>query len=173
MDADVAPDIAPDTKWLTFNEIAENRSISVPSAMRLVRRRHWRRQRDNHGRVTVAVPVDELRAPDEEPDASQAISAIRAAYETTIETLRDHIAAKQQVIDVMGQQVETLKQAADISDATSVELREELAEARAAVMRAELAHATAAEALAQAERREVARLARGRWARLRAAWRGR
>lgn len=164
MDADAAPDTASDTKWLTFNEIAENRGISVPSAMRLVRRRRWRRQRDNRGHVLVAVPIEEIRQADDEPDASQAISAIRSAYETTIETLRDQIAAKEEVAELLRQQLASVKLAADISDATSAELREALEAANAAAreLRGRLEELEAAE-----ERRR----GQGRWARLRAAWR--
>jgi hypothetical protein len=48
---------------MSFAELAQARGISKLSAAALVRRHHWRRMKDNHGRVLALVPHDgpELR----------------------------------------------------------------------------------------------------------------
>ena len=63
-------DTSDDGKWLTYQQLAEVRRISKPSAIRLVMRRHWRRHRDNERVVRVLVPHAMLE-PDRTPyDAS-------------------------------------------------------------------------------------------------------
>jgi hypothetical protein len=70
----MADDASDDGKWLTYQQLAEIRRISKPSAIRLVMRHRWRRQRDNERVVRVLVPPGMLepdRAPHDAPhDAS-------------------------------------------------------------------------------------------------------
>src|SRR4051812_35935188 len=50
-----------DIRWLTFRELATARGIEVASAIRIVRKKNWRRRRSNDGKtVRVAVPIDFL-----------------------------------------------------------------------------------------------------------------
>jgi chromosome segregation ATPase len=44
-------------RWMTFAELATIRGISKLSAVALVRRHGWRRQRDNQGHMTALVPA--------------------------------------------------------------------------------------------------------------------
>lgn len=45
-------------RWMTFAELAEARGIDKRSAVVLVRRHGWRRQRNNEGHVIALVPAD-------------------------------------------------------------------------------------------------------------------
>lgn len=49
------------TAMLTYDELAEARSISKKAAQTLARRRRWTRRKGNDGRVRVEVPVEELK----------------------------------------------------------------------------------------------------------------
>ena len=49
-----------DGRWLTYREIAQARGIDVPSAVKLSRRQHWRRQAGNRNTVRIFVPLDWL-----------------------------------------------------------------------------------------------------------------
>jgi len=58
---------------MTFAELAEVRRISKASAIKLIRRHGWRRQRDNKGHVRALVPLpwlegNEQQEPDTQPD---------------------------------------------------------------------------------------------------------
>jgi hypothetical protein len=86
---------------VSFAELAEARGIEEASAIRLVRRRHWRRQRDNQGYVRALVPEtwlsgQEDRSPDDPgdnpPDTTPfqaALTALRDAKDGEIATLRE------------------------------------------------------------------------------------
>jgi hypothetical protein len=58
--ADVLADSAPDTRWLSYRELAEILApMRVESVIRLVRRKKWIKRESNNG-VRVAVPADAL-----------------------------------------------------------------------------------------------------------------
>ena len=58
--ADIPPDSAPDTRWLSYRELAEILApTKVESVIRLVRRKGWPKRDSNNG-VRVAVPADIL-----------------------------------------------------------------------------------------------------------------
>ena len=118
---DTQADNEPAT-WLTFMELAVARGISKASAVSLVRRHAWRRQRDNTGRVRALVPagwaapqpdkqansqpeaephrqtdIPPHTEPDMQTDTARAfegaIAALTAAHASEIATLRDaHVA---------------------------------------------------------------------------------
>ena len=163
-------DNTDDGRWMSYDALAKLRDISRIGAVRLVQRKKWRRQAGNDGKALVLVPHDQL-APvrgspagkgagnkgDDIPfsaagnasgndagDVTRTIGALEAAFQIALQ-------AKDKVIE---------EQAARIG------------ELKGAVMRAELAASVAQERLQQMEAAEMARKARGRWARLRAAWRG-
>jgi hypothetical protein len=54
-----ADTMSDSARWRAFAELAAARGISQASASRLVRRRRWRRQTDNQGRVRVLVPSED------------------------------------------------------------------------------------------------------------------
>jgi hypothetical protein len=58
---DSTPDSTADQqdagRWMTFADLADARRISKASAIKLVRRHGWRRQRDNKGNVLALVPL--------------------------------------------------------------------------------------------------------------------
>ena len=102
---DMADDASYDGKWLTYQQLAEIRRISKSSAIRLVMRRHWRRQRDNERVVRILVPPDMLEpdraphdasddAPDDASDDTRSIIAgALAALEDAVAVLREQLAA--------------------------------------------------------------------------------
>ena len=57
-------------RWLTYAELAVARGIDKQSAVKLAFRRHWRRQKDNHGTVQVYVPVEWTGSHHEQPGPS-------------------------------------------------------------------------------------------------------
>jgi hypothetical protein len=60
-----------DTRWLTYDELAEALGIAPDSARRLVARKKWPRKQNNEGRALVAVPSEYLdNRPDSSPDVS-------------------------------------------------------------------------------------------------------
>jgi hypothetical protein len=106
------PNRPPDTddaRWVSFAELAKIRGISKDSAIALVRRRGWRRQRDNQGHVIALVPSASLTheadyQPDDPPEseAHDAIaSGVREAIEAVLSTVQTAHAA----------QIEALQQA--------------------------------------------------------------
>jgi len=196
---DHPPDEA-DAQWMTFAELAAARGISRDSAIALVRRKRWRRQRDNRGHTLALVPNDgpELRRAipviqgDHPPDNrgvtpfhAQALAALEDALTALREAKDGEIATLRDVVDGMRSIVVRAEDRATRADNRADRLERDLAAARIiaqaaqrdaqeAVETVEQARAEArtaqeaAEALRQADQ---ARKARGRWARLRAAWR--
>jgi hypothetical protein len=47
-----------EARWLTYNELAEIRRIDRHSAVKLVMRHGWRRQKDNRGALRILVPSE-------------------------------------------------------------------------------------------------------------------
>jgi hypothetical protein len=179
MDAATPSDKPPDRpvatasgeRWVTLRELAEARGISLHSAARLVRRHRWRRQTDNGGHVRALVPVEALDKPAERPGAMPADSP--GAGPALIGELT---AALEPVVALLNRQIEQANGRADRAEAALTAergradaLRDRLAAAEADRDRARAQAHTAQDELRQAD---AARRARGRWARLRAAWRG-
>ena len=104
---------ADGARWMTFKELAALRGISKLSAVSLVRRHGWRRQRDNQGHVRALVPAawTESQAdnqshmqPEDEADNQAdtrtyaatfetALAAIEAAHAGEVAVLRDQLDA--------------------------------------------------------------------------------
>ena len=51
-------DSGADGQWLTYTELAAIRRIDRHSAVKLVVRHRWRRQKDNHGVLRILVPTE-------------------------------------------------------------------------------------------------------------------
>ncbi len=57
--------------WMTYETLAERLGIEKESARQRARRGMWARRKDNAGRLTVAVPVELLEAPEPLHDVRQ------------------------------------------------------------------------------------------------------
>ena len=182
---DSTADGADGARWMSFAELGAARGISKASAIKLVRRHGWRRQRDNQGHVRALVPLtwaqddrdeegDNIQdsTPDNPPDTGLMAGAL-AALETAVLSLTERAVSAERRAD----------SALSLAEGTMAQL----AEANARAHRAEgsvsaiqtgldvaRAEARAARERAEAlEREAAARQARGLLARLRAAVRGR
>jgi hypothetical protein len=205
--ADSQPDDEP-ARWMTFAELAAVRGISKDSAITLVRRHRWRRQRDNQGHVIALVPLtwtekeNESRAdnpplsqPDGRPDttAAEVLTGAVAALEGSVSALRERAQAAERRAETAERRADAVeaerREAITLVEQTIAMLSEERGRAErveAAIAaerqrsdslreRLEAAEAEAREAQQTAEelrRADEARKGSGRWARLRAAWRG-
>ena len=190
---DVSPDISTDDppgRWVTLAELAAARGIDVPSAQRLVRRRQWRRQPGNDGKIRVLVPPDELKPnpnvrPDDRTDVppdrpSDTIADIRADIMEVAQPLRDAIAVLRVQLDEANTRTVRADVHAEQSEARAMRAEEAVAaeRVRADVLRDRLESAQAelrrAQEGAEALRRaEAERRARGRLRRTWDGWRGR
>jgi hypothetical protein len=151
-----------DGQWLSYAELAELRGITRKAAARLALRHRWRRQPGNDGATRVLVPPDIKRrqtARDDVPPTppsdgaafSAALAAVREAHAGEAAALREHLErSERRVEELLAGQELTMRMVAD-------------ADARAQA---------AQQAVEEFRRLEEARKARGRLARLRAAWRG-
>jgi hypothetical protein len=57
-------------RWLTYGELAAQRRIDRHSAVKLVTRHRWRRQKDNHGILRILVPFEWAMSRDKGTDAA-------------------------------------------------------------------------------------------------------
>jgi hypothetical protein len=165
--------VTSDVTWMTYAELGRVRGISTASAKRLAIRRRWRRHQGNDGTARVAVPATEAapregRSGDDTSDITPAVEVLRQA----VEALRERAASADTRAEAAERRAGAAETRADASAMEVVAIQARLAEAERAhaVARtdAQAAQASAA-ALRQAD---VERRSRGRWARLRAAWRG-
>jgi hypothetical protein len=162
--------VTSDVTWMTYAELGRVRGISTASAKRLAIRRRWRRHQGNDGTARVAVPATEAapREGDDTSDITPAVEVLRQA----VEALRERAASADTRAEAAERRAGAAETRADASAMEVVAIQARLAEAERAhaVARtdAQAAQASAA-ALRQAD---VERRSRGRWARLRAAWRG-
>jgi hypothetical protein len=182
---DSTADIGDGARWMTFAELAEGRRISKASAIKLVRRHGWRRQRDNKGNVIALVPLTWAQdtsqrerdgprdnQPDDTADSSQAIVLLEAAFSALREQQEHERAALREQIDRERARADHAEQGRDADRARADELRQRLDDLTAKLTDAQ-AELTAAQDAAEALRQaDDARKARGRLARFRAAWRG-
>jgi hypothetical protein len=161
--------------WVSFEELAKARGVTKPSAIKLVRRHGWRRQRDNQGHVRALVPTAWL-TPEEtgEPDSTGESPADRTAdISRTINVLQAAVAS-------LTERAQVAERRADQAGARADRAEQGRTRAEERADRAEEELAGAQEALAGAETRlreaEAARAefwSRSRWQRVRAVLRGR
>ena len=179
---DRPPDSAADTgdgaRWMTFAELAEGREISKASAIKLVRRHGWRRQRDNRGNVIALVPLTWARdtveqggdsprdnRPDDTADSSQSTILLEAAISALREQQEHERAALREQIDREGARAVRAEQGRDAERVRVDELRDRLddlqrrlaaAEAEGNELTVETAQLTAQLKQARAETQEAA-----------------
>ena len=132
-----------DGRWLTYDQLAEFRGIDRLSAIKLVRRHQWRKQKDNHGNLLVLVPADQQggssKSRHKYPDTSE--------YEPP-ENFTRTLLAFQNAIASLREQLERERQRADRAEAQAGQAEEQIASLRAELAAAEAkAHAENLEAL--------------------------
>jgi hypothetical protein len=167
-------------EWLTYSEIGARLGLNAEAARTRARRAGWRTQPGNDGRTRVLVPDRALQHPVDKPGQDRANETDRltglvellTAAEVRVSRLEQQLEAERVRVDEARTEAghlraELMVAQADLSDRTVQvdEARSERDQARADAQAAR----DEAEQLRQAD---AARRARGRWARLRAAWRG-
>ena len=177
---DASADVSADGRWLTYEELAQIRGISRPSAERLVLRNRWRRQRDNQRVVRILVPLDRLsddasddasadRSADVSPDMSRsaaafeaALTAIQSGYEGETAALRERAvaaeAARDAAIALADQTVTLLKDATSRADRAETGRDAERARADALADRVHVVQADLAKAEAEGDALRSGRL---------------
>jgi hypothetical protein len=165
----IPADNGADGTWMSYGDLAASRGIDRTSALKLALRHKWRKQRDNHGVVRVYVPAEWASRQDKgaPPGAAAAVdvSAAIAALEAAIVALRERSEAAERRANAAEAGRDGERARADAIRDTIATMQVELQQARV--------QAQVAEDWAEAARRmDDARRARGRLARLRAAWRG-
>jgi hypothetical protein len=144
-----------EARWMTYEALAQARGTTKRAAVVLVRRKKWPRQKNNAGHVTALVPVTwATETSSAQPEEGAGHSAPNGAGHA---------------IAVLERTVEALREAHAMERSA---LQGQIAELRAAAARADAAAQEAREAADDLRRADEARKARGRWARLRATWRG-
>ncbi len=182
-------------EWLSYAELGRVRGIGRESAKKLALREGWRRIPGNDGSTRVLVPREWLRPARESSrersressrEDTRAISALEAAFTTVLAAKDNEVAALRAVIEAKDGELAAMRGLVDGFEGrlTALETERDRALADAAYLRETMRKAEgdraaavviadeavrAAEALRQAE---AARRGQGRWARLRAAWRG-
>jgi len=136
--------VTGDSRWLSYDEIADMRGIDRASAIRMVRRKQWTKQDANDGMTRVAVPETFFRAKRTKPNARGQVAPV-----VTGQPLSDP-----------GQIAEVVTGQTPDTDAVLVDLRGQLTRAEALADRAEVGRLEAVTQLRQAEaEREAARIA--------------
>jgi hypothetical protein len=153
-------DDGTDGRWLTYDELATVRGIKRIGAVRLAQRQKWRRQPGNDGKTRIMVPTDALAlvrgTPTPDAKHEGAANGARDDAGTAVVAFTAALAALEKA---HAGEVAGLRERAVRAEGERDQARGEAREAK-----------DAAESLRRAD---DARRARGRWARLRAAWWGR
>ncbi len=165
---------AADSRWMSYTELAEARRIATSSAIKLVLRRGWRRQKDNHGTMRALVPPEWAEPSRGRTNVAQAMQALEA----TIANLRERAEAAERATECERQRADRAEVARRAEYSRADLLRE-----RIDALRYDLAVAVAELEEARREAFEATRVALalqqederwrslGRVARLREAWR--
>jgi hypothetical protein len=171
-------------RWLSYSQIAELRGISRTSAERIVRRAKWRRQVDNQGVTRAAVPLayaDFVRTGprDGQAERQEDRQAESPPDSTSLAVLQGAVDALRQRAERAEAETDSAHKRADVAVALADRTLAQLAETSAEVEKlrdrldaAEGRARVAEDVVAQLRGADEARKVRGRWARLRAAWRG-
>lgn len=169
-----------DSRWMTYTELAQARRIATSSAIKLVLRRGWRRQKDNHGTMRALVPPawsDPAPGRSFNPDAhvSHAISALEAS----VAALRERAEAAENAVRIERERADRAQQALNGERGRANSLRDRIDALRDDLADAETAVAAARqEAWEATQSADALREANAEWqalgllARLRRVWRG-
>jgi hypothetical protein len=135
-----------DTRWLTYDELAEALGIAPDSARRLVARKKWPRKQNNEGRALVAVPAEYL---DNRPDSTPDISP-DAAPDVEDDAGPDISPDVTQVVSVLTQHIERLEK-----ELEAVKAERDSERARAEALALQAAQVEMLNTLLAAERKRV------------------
>jgi hypothetical protein len=187
-------DIAGDDAgvWMTYESLADARDIKRDAARRLAQRHRWRRHTGNDGFARVLVPPEwasitrdvsrDVIGDNVKPDPAQSeavapavaglVTALQATFEVALKAKDEQIARLETAATIERDRADAFRELAmkNVGVVEAEQLRN--AELRVAL---EQSHAEAQKARQEAEQlrqAEAARRGQGRWARLRAAWRG-
>jgi hypothetical protein len=151
---------AADSRWMSFSELAATRRIATSSAIKLVKRRGWRCQMDNHGTMRALVPPEWSEpAPGREFDPGGLVTHAINALEASVAALKERAEAAEQATRTERERADRALQA----DLAAAELEIDEARRTADEVRRSAVEATeCAEALRQADARwqQLSRLAR-------------
>ena len=107
MHSDITLAVGDGARRMTYAEIAESRRISVSSAERLVRRRHWRRQVGNDGVVRILVPLDDAQDRGQRADSGKDQSVRTTSEDVRIfGDVRGTIRTLETAVRTLGEQLE-------------------------------------------------------------------
>jgi hypothetical protein len=157
-----------DTRWLSYDELAEARGIDRQSANRLVARKGWLRRKTNEGKVRIEVPAAYLlSAPDKsgdngpeqqdvsgdkpalEPDKNGTIKAL----ETALTELQEQLGRERSRTDRAEAAADHERRARELDRQAAAEDRARFAEDRADLEgQIQALQVSLAEALAAAQR---------------------
>lgn len=172
-------DDAADSRWMSYKELVESRRITMPSAIRLVLRRRWRRQQDNQGIMRAFVPQQWSEpAPGRNFDPDARLIQTIEQLEASVAALREQADAAERAAQIERERANRAELARRAEYSRADLLRE-----RIDGLRADLAEAATAAEIARYEAREAAQTAEalrqadarwrtlGRLARIREGWR--
>ena len=180
-------DIAGDDAgvWMTYEQLAVARDIKRDAARRLAQRHRWRRHTGNDGLARIFVPdewasvardisrdvAEDKQTPARDhdeavaPDVAGVVTVLQAAFEVALKAKDEQITKLEMAVTHERERATAFQELAmknaemaEAQQSENAELRVALEQTRAEVQE-----------LRQAE---AARRGQGRWARLRAAWRG-
>lgn len=115
-----------DSRWLTYDELAEARGIDRQSARRLASRLKWRRQQDNRQTIRVLVPEDWAERPPRTRGSSADMSRAVAALEAAVTTLREQLGQANSRAEAAARERETAERLREAATARADALRDEL-----------------------------------------------
>lgn len=185
-----ALDADAEGRWLSYRELAAIRGISADRAKKVALQQGWRRVPGNDGANRVLVPEAWLRPakePATKPTRGRPRAATRVEASDTKELQASFATALIAMRDAHGAEVRALRDQLDLTLAMAGERGKAMAALEVAITKAEAsqaalvaelaairaAHQEAQDAAAALQAADAARKAQGRWARVRAAWRGR
>ena len=161
MASDISLAVGDGARRMTYAELAESRRISVSSAERLVRRKHWRRQVGNDGVVRILVPLDETQNPKEgaDPDNGESIRTTRSTIRisddvrATIRTLETAVRTLGEQLEVANTSLVAERQRVDALQVVLTEERRRVEDGRKRIdeLHVDLADAVTAERIAAGE----------------------
>src|SRR5262249_11938241 len=123
-------------RWLTYGELAALRRIDRHSAVKLVTRHQWRRQKDNHGVLRILVPLRWATGTDKGTDNTTDrgtdtgtdrgtdkgtdTGTDTAAFEAALDTIREAHAGE---VAALRERAEAAEQHADVANKSQITMQ--------------------------------------------------
>ena len=170
-------------EWLTYREISARLGLNVEAVRTRVRRAGWRTQPGNDGRTRVLVPDRAVLEPVRHDDDGvnegvnngrelTGLVALLTAAEARIGRLEERLEAERDRLNEAQTKIDRLRDEVVEQTARAVRAEQASTAAEARADAAETGHQVAVQAVEEQQRAEEVRKARGRWDRLKAAWKG-